>query len=272
MANKEKGYYSYKIGVDVPLQVAQQTFRELVMVAKDSFANTHFVIGGSISHSDLNPIEPFYQTALRVSPYVFNKRTLFHLSLTGRMARVMGEMFNDRGFKLNLDELEAIGYFHDIGRTGSQRRAVNDIWGNLLMKRAGFTGQFLALFPEESKWMLGARHLFDLAELTDFPQKGIVELADAVSKVKDHRIIRWDEFRTESLEGRQLAPDRSSMWRSEYFRQLNAMQRLNDGSAADYYFMLAGWFEAKSKLKVQDAINLAASQLQQQGIELPERS
>lgn len=278
----ENHYYSYKPGIDIPIDVARPTFRQLAAEAKSTFAGTGFVTGGDISRADLGQIPIFYWRALIVSPHVFNKGTLWHLWLTARVAREIGVALNIAGFDLNLNQLEALGWFHDIGRTLSHRRHIHEKYGDLLMKRAGFTGEFRRLFPQEAKWMPvmsdwaiddgeSRRKLLDLGELVSYPQRGIVEIADIMSKVRGHRLISWAEFEAGSLINRQLPPDKSSMWRSEYYRQLNIQYRFNDGSIMDYYRNLVGWFESNSKRKIQDVLDEVSLQILDEGVLLPDK-
>lgn len=141
-------------GVDVPQQETGKVFNKLILAARETFEGTAFVTGKNVTKEDVEKVKDFHRKAAIIDPWVFNQSTQETLFLVARYSRMIGQKLNDtRKFDLNLDELEALGFLHDIGRTFSHRRYRNDQIGDWIMKKSGFTKEFLELIPPEEHWL-----------------------------------------------------------------------------------------------------------------------
>lgn len=142
----------FQQGVDLPPTRAKVVFNQLIDAGAKNFANTALVNKKSFTPDDIQAISAFYTEAAEISSEIFNPSTQTHLLLTGRYCRLFGGHFNEKGYNFNLDELEALGLLHDIGRTFSHRQHRNDLIGDLILRRSGVRPDVIRNIPPEEKW------------------------------------------------------------------------------------------------------------------------
>ncbi len=282
----------------MPAEILRQSDRIVTNAALSAFRKTNFTkpeINGSIptafdfAHSDLigpddvQAIVNFYHEIHGSSNPIFNPTTQKTLDLVQRYCLLLGQKFNDNGYSFNLYTLQALGLLHDIGRTVSHRRRINDRWGEKILSGAGFNNQFTQLLPTEGHWwpvrypvQIDANDKNVLKTSKQQPRidetatkekyqdispyttnysegsvvvghiaRGIVETADVIGKIKkDGEIMTMAEFRELSLKTRQNLPNNETMWHGEYVRQLGVVTFLDEVN--EFYKRLFVWVESST--------------------------
>lgn len=124
-----------------------------VDIGTDLFKNSNLIRSeGTIGQADVVIARQFIQTIAPVT--IENYRTHAHLQLTANVARTLGKKLQEKNpsqyADLNLDELEILGLFHDMGRLITHRFNRNELLERLILIQIGIREDIIKQNPNAS--------------------------------------------------------------------------------------------------------------------------
>lgn len=145
-----------------------------------------------------------------------NNRLHVHMQLTARFTRRIAEQLG-----MKSDNLEALAWLHDIGRTITHRLFRNDLLGDLLLKKLGIWEDFLKQMRPLADY-LGPAATRKVRTLEDIsPEERVLQIADFVGKRNAAgEIASFDEMMEYHRQSRKRYEDFTGLkqvWPSELY-------------------------------------------------------
>ncbi|MEK7125590.1 MAG: HD domain-containing protein [Patescibacteria group bacterium] len=207
-------------------KLSQEKIAELTNTGKPIIEGSGLVeIDKEIGPEEVERARELFESLLPVDKD--NRRLQAHMQLTAMFTRRIAEKLH-----MNPNELEALAWLHDIGRTITHRLFRNDLLGDLLLKKMGIREDFLKKMRPLADY-LGPAATRKVRTIDDIsPEERVLQIADFAGKRNAvGEIASFDEMLEYHRQSRKRYEDVTGLkqvWPSELYASRHMMPGEDD--------------------------------------------